>query len=150
MNTYSLAVLAYAEDLAGAMVDLLQIETVPVKQGNIDKGENSKREENSEESIPSESQQWPDTMDNTPTAKNSKFPPLRRAALHFLGLLVREAARYSCESFSKTALLSQTVIQRARVTLAYISSTDVDSVVRVMAREVHEGLEELLKARLGL
>lgn len=150
VNTYSLAVLAYAEDLAGAMVDLLQTESVPVKQDDIGKGEIPKQEENSEESISSESQQRMDTMDNTPTAKNSKFPPLRRAALHFLGLLAREATQYSCESLSKTTLLSQEVIQRARVTLAYISSTDVDSVVRVMAREVHEGLEELVKARLGL
>jgi len=150
VNTYSLAVLAYAEDLAGAMVDLLQTESVPVKQDDIDKGEKPKQEGNSEENISSESQQRLDTMDNTPTTKNSKFPPLRRAALHFLGLLAREATQYSCESFSKTTLLSQEVIQRARVTLAYISSTDVDSVVRVMAREVHEGLEELVKARLGL
>jgi len=150
VNTYSLAVLVYAEDLAGAMIDLLQIESVPVKQDDIDEGGNPKREEKVEESIPSESQRWPDTMDNTPTAKNSKFPPLRRAALHFLGLLTREATRYSYESFSKTALLSQAVIQRARVTLAYISSTDVDGVVRVMAREVHEGLEELSKAQLRL
>lgn len=150
VNTYSLAVLIYAEDLAGAMVDLLQIESVPVKQVDTDKAGNMEREANSEKSVPRESQERLDTMDNIPTAKNSKFPPLRRAALHFLGLLTREATRHSYESSSNIALLSQAVIQRARITLGYISTTDVDNVVRAMAREVHEGLEDLLKARLGL
>ncbi|KAJ3561227.1 hypothetical protein NP233_g10321 [Leucocoprinus birnbaumii] len=148
VNTYSLAVLAYAEDLTGAMIDLLQVENVPMKQ----QATGTSNEENVKTvEIPSVDEDPAETMDNAPTSKNSKLPPLRRAALHFLGLLVKEVTRHTYESDSSAAMmLPQATIQRARVILGYISATDVDNVARVMAREVREGLEDFQKAKLGL
>ncbi|KAF5364260.1 hypothetical protein D9756_000652 [Leucocoprinus leucothites] len=152
VNTYSLAVLAYVEDLASAMVDLLQVESVSVKQqapGTNNKEENVKQ--GGGPTVHDSSEESPETMDNAPMSKNTKFPPLRRAALHFLGLLVKEATRHVYESSSSgEMLLSQASMQRVRVTLGYISITDVDDVARVMAREVRKGLEDLQKAKLGL
>jgi hypothetical protein len=41
------------------------------------------------------------------------------------------------------------VFQRLSTTLGYISSTDKDKVVRVMAREAKENLEQLQHAAFG-
>jgi hypothetical protein len=40
-------------------------------------------------------------------------------------------------------------LKRAKTTLAYVASTDQDSVVRTMAREASEGLRQLQHAILG-
>jgi hypothetical protein len=169
VNTYSLAVLTYADDLANTMVDLIQVESVPIQeqvtrtdkkysQTSRDAGEKaskSSREDDTdtetEKAGDDDTEKPPETMDNTPTSTNRKFPPLRRAALHFLGLLVKEATRQLYESPSlANSFISQTLMQRAAVMLGYISATDADGVVQVMAREVREGLRDLQKAKLGL
>ena len=46
--------------------------------------------------------------------------------------------------------ISGLVVKRGITTLEYVSGTDVDDVVRVMARETAEQLEELRKAMVGL
>lgn len=170
VNTYAFAVLAYVEELAAAMVDLVQIESVPIQQpvkkskGNPeaeeyqdpqkdvemkfsmadDNGANAKAVEN-------DAKEHSETMDTSPTSANPKFPPLRRAALYFLGLLIKEAVRHSYESpIQKDIFLSNSLVSRATVVLGYIASTDEDNVVRFMAREVKEGLDDLRKALLGL
>jgi hypothetical protein len=157
VNTYSLAVLAYAEDLAGAMIDLLQVEGVPAQKQtsevNRRSAQSTKKELGNEaKTQEGELEEKPlETMDNAPTSTNTRFPPLRRAALHFLGLLVKEATRHTYESqTSGNMLLSRAATQRAVATLGYISATDEDNVVRVMAREVQEGLGDLQKAELGI
>ncbi|KAF9451696.1 hypothetical protein P691DRAFT_723445 [Macrolepiota fuliginosa MF-IS2] len=146
INTYPLAVLSYIEDLAGAMIDLLQTESVPIKP-RIAKDKDKKLVDELEEE---DTEKQPETMDNAPTSINAKLPPLRRAALHFLGLLVKETTRYTYESPSTNVLLPQGLILRALVTLEYVASTDEDNVVRVMAREVKQALGDLQNARLGL
>ncbi|KAJ7047394.1 hypothetical protein C8F04DRAFT_935919 [Mycena alexandri] len=120
-NTCSLALIPYVTDLSEAMIDLLQIE--------------------SSSNVSTESD------DNNPLSANSKLPPFRRAALHFLGLLIRETTRQIYESAHIE--FSNRSFKRIRTTLGYVASTDGDMVVRVMAREAVEGLGELEEAMLG-
>ncbi|KAJ4478038.1 hypothetical protein J3R30DRAFT_3290326 [Lentinula aciculospora] len=132
-NTYALAVLPYFVDLAEGMVDLLQVETV-----STDSTKNVKSEG-----------QTP-IMDDHPTSTNTKFPPLRRAALHFLTSLIRGSTKEVYESAAAIPHLSPELTKRMRITLAYISSTDDDMLVRVMAREASEDLAQLELAKLGI
>jgi len=114
------ALIPYVTDLSEAMVDLLQIE--------------------SSSTTPAESE------DANPTSANSKLPSFRRAALHFLGLLIRETTRQIYDSsFPESGM----AVKRIRTTLIYISGTDGDTVVRVMAREAVEALAELEEALMG-
>ncbi|KAH0840123.1 hypothetical protein J3R83DRAFT_1100 [Lanmaoa asiatica] len=46
--------------------------------------------------------------------------------------------------------LPATLLKRAKVTLGYIASTDEDGIVRVMAREANEAIDQLNKATLGV
>ncbi|KAF7355296.1 RTP1-C1 domain-containing protein [Mycena sanguinolenta] len=117
-NTCSVALIPYVTDLSEAMVDLLQIET--------------------------SSTTLAESEDSNPTSANSKLPSFRRAALHFLGLLIRETTRQVYDSYSESGM----VFKRIRTTLAYISATDSDTVVRVMAREAVEALSELENAMI--
>jgi hypothetical protein len=81
-----------------------------------------------------------------PTSMDSKLPPFRRAALHFLGLLIRETTKQLYES--SHVEFSGILLRRIKTTLAYVASTDGDAVVRVMAREAVEGLRDLEEAKL--
>ncbi|KAI5118985.1 hypothetical protein M0805_001124 [Coniferiporia weirii] len=92
------------------------------------------------------------TMDNQPTAANPRFPPLRRAALHFLSLLVRAltARAYEGEGVGPGTNVPGLLMKRGGIVLGYVSATDEDGVVRVMAREAAEQLEQLRKAVVGL
>ncbi|KAL1747481.1 hypothetical protein HDZ31DRAFT_31894 [Schizophyllum fasciatum] len=132
VQTYSLAVLPYLQDLTSALLDLLQVESVaeinppPSKELPA----SNPAADPAAKSAPS--------MDSQPTSTHSKFPPLRRAALHFLALLVRATKQHDG------------LIRRAKITLGYLSSTDQDNIVRVMARETGEELSELQRAIAGL
>ena len=167
-ETSALALLPYIADLFGGMVDLLQLESVPAtslpprkstessepdpddrqcgKDPRRTKLEDSHEDEEDEET----SQSPPVTMDDHPTLANSKFPPLRRAALHFLVLLIRACISRVYDMGSVGMLIPNVYITRARATLGYVASTDEDAVVGVMAREAREGLEQLSSALLGL
>ncbi|KAF5393666.1 hypothetical protein D9757_000047 [Collybiopsis confluens] len=131
-NTYALALHPHFVDLAEGMVDLLQVEATPPR------------------SISSAKDALPLMMDNNPTSSNSKLPPLRRAAIHFLSILIRSLTKEAYELFGDTQVLSTELSKRMRITLEYIASTDVDRLVRVMAREASEDLVQLERAKLGL
>ncbi|KAJ7095353.1 hypothetical protein B0H15DRAFT_775607 [Mycena belliarum] len=120
-NTCPLALVPYGTDLSEAMIDLLQIESSGVA--------------------------LKDSEDSNPTSVDSKLPSFRRAALHFLGLLIRETTRQIYDS--QHTEFSSKLLNRIRTTLAYLAATDSDRVVRVMAREAVEGLLELEEARMG-
>ncbi|KAG6919413.1 hypothetical protein DXG01_006296 [Tephrocybe rancida] len=130
-STSPLAMLPYAVDLASAMLDILQLEFVSIKSTSGDDSE-----------APS--------MDSEPLSANAKFPPLRRAALHFLVLMVRETTKQVYESSFGVELFPDTFVRRANTILGYIASVDRDSIVRVMAREAVEDLDQLSKAMFGL
>lgn len=127
------------------MVDLLQVETVPaaprVKKAPVEE----------EDEIEKSEPPTPATMDAQPTSTNSKFPPLRRAALHFLSLLIQACTARLYESSDGTDMVfPPQLVRRAKTTLGYVAATDEDAVVRVMARETLEGLDRLAEAMMGM
>jgi hypothetical protein len=95
-------------------------------------------------------------MDSQPTAADAKFPPFRRAALHFLGVLVRAYTRRAYASFDPNASpggiqpIDGFPARRAMTTMGYVAATDADVVVRVMAREVADAVHALERALVGL
>lgn len=186
---------AYVVDLVSAMVDLVQIESVPLQAlpgknkdtSNVDtgavgaavfqtgqsdaadvrtkldgsasgrtkgkvkagrsKGVNEKKPEEGEEEKVRENT----TMDSNPTEANPKFPPLRRAALHFLALLVRSTTARIYDLGDEEAFgLPDTLMHKGKTVLSYIAATDRDEVVRIMARETAEEIDELKNAIYGI
>lgn len=170
VETNALALFPYAADLFGGMLDLLQLESVPAtsppkttepSEPNTDDRERGKglrntkveggREGDGEGEITEPTPQPPPpTMDTHPAAADSKFPPLRRAALRFLALLTRECTTHVYSTGFTGMLIPDTYLMRARTTLGYVAVTDVDAVVRIMAREAKEGLGQLSNALMGL
>ena len=146
-DTADLALLSYAHDLANAMLDLLQVE-----------GSASARA--ADTNRPMTEAAAAASMDSEPTAADAKFPPFRRASLHFLGVLVRAYTRRASASPSSFvgAVPHGNIplgdddfpVRRATATLGYVAATDADAVVRVMAREVGEAVRALERARGGI
>uniref|UniRef100_A0A0W0FZR1 Uncharacterized protein n=1 Tax=Moniliophthora roreri TaxID=221103 RepID=A0A0W0FZR1_MONRR len=124
-RTYPLVLLPYFVDLSEGILDLLQVET-------------------------SRSSDTEAVMDDQPTSKNTKFPPLRRAALHFLSLLLKGTTEQIYDSSFGKEVFSKELIQRAKIILSYVSDTDVDTVVKVMGREALEQLAQLERAMIDL
>jgi len=129
VDTWPLALLPYTQDLCFGFIDLLQVETLAK---NI-RG-------------PMET-----TMDGDPTLKNSKIPALRRSAIHFLGSYFRAATKliYDERILNAIIMFPKSLVQKATVTLDYISSTEDDSRIRAMAKEARENIEDLQRAALG-
>lgn len=139
-------------DLVDAMIDLLQVESVPAAQRPAASSSSATSNEHKEGNIGAEkgTPNSPPTIDSHPTSTNTRFPPLRRAALHFLGLLVQACTTRIYETGSANAfLLPPAIMKRAKTTLGYIAATDADEVVCVMAKETVEGLIQLADAVVG-
>lgn len=122
VNTHALALLNYTDNLASAMLDLIQVETVTVTPYSKALPENEKPKRASV------------TMDSDLTTRNSKLPPFRRAALHFLTMLIRADISVVVRGSEKSRALS---------ILKYITLTDEDTIVRVMSREAADLLEDV-------
>ena len=121
------------------------------------------------------------TMDSDPTAVNAKFPPFRRAALHFLTTLLKACIRRTYADFEHRGGFNDVnqspglrfglpgsgsgqdterqilgiglgfptqLIRRTKTVLGYVATTDEDDIVRVMARECVEAMEEMARAVL--
>jgi hypothetical protein len=153
-DTADLALLPYANDLANAMLDLLQIEGARTLAQRHPPSLPSTADASSNSHNPSP----PSTphMDGHPAAADSEFPPFRRASLHFLGVLVRAYTRRAYDLSSSSASVGGVPpmydfpVRRATTTLGYVAATDADTVVRVMAREVGEAIHALQRALVGL
>jgi len=152
VNTYPLAMLPYLDDISQSLIDLLQIESVPLRDGGFQSASSDapdtnpappdhKNEQNEGENP---------TVEVNPLLTNPRTP-LRRAALHFLSILIKASTKLAYEETTRNpTLLSRGVFQRLSITLGYISSTEKDNVVWVMAREAKENLEQLQRAAFGL
>ncbi len=153
VRTNALAVLPYIVDLAGAMVDLLQVESVPMQPRagpRSDDASETKSDGGAGEAAGADPPK-PQPKESQPTTTDTKIPPLRRAALHFLGLLIQACTTRIYETGdTERFLLPPDIMRRAKTTLGYLAATDADDVVRVMARETVEGLDQLAEAALGL
>ncbi|CAL1711574.1 unnamed protein product [Somion occarium] len=144
-NTNTLALLPYTTELIEAMIDLLQIESVPVKPSAPHAGPEKQFD------MPAEKETSKATVDTQPTAANSKFPPLRRAALYFLSMLTRAYIEQMSDVCTRvTYILPAPLVRRAKLTVGYVAVTDEDSVVRVMAKEVLEGFDGIDEGMLGI
>jgi len=124
-DTADLALLPYAHDLANAMLDLLQVESSASARANLPPTEAAAAA----------------SMDSEPTAADARFPPFRRASLHFLGVLVRAYTRRRNINIPLDG--DDFPVRRTITTLGYVATTDADAVVRVMAREVGEAVRAL-------
>jgi len=133
VKTNAVSVLRYIDDLAAGMVDALQVEMVPTGQSP------SKDEQRKEK----------EALDSKPTAVDPKLPPLRRAALHFWTSLLHQLTR-AIYNGAVVERLPATLLKRAKVTLGYIASTDEDGIVRAMAQEANEAIDQLNRATLGI
>lgn len=120
------------------MVDLLQLESVSSPLPKIDKT-----------TSPITGEKRADPLDGNPTSTNSKYPSLRRAAIHFLTLLIRSTIQRLYDSPGEAPQIGSAV-KRVRTTLGYIAATDEDAVARAMAREAIDHLDQLNEAILGL
>jgi len=138
VNASSIAFIPYASDLSEAMIDLLQVESMPETP--------KPHEQGSESTNKGKEDQLKATKDSQSTLTDSKHPSLRRAALYFLGLLIRASTAGVYDSGYHGQTFSGSQVKRAKTTLAYVASTDKDNVVRVMARETIEGMERLNEA----
>ncbi|KAI0262307.1 hypothetical protein BC834DRAFT_828992 [Gloeopeniophorella convolvens] len=136
-DTADLALLPYARDLVDAMLDLLQIEGARAAA-------QTSPPPSADGTTPALS------MDAQPTAADARFPPLRRAALHFLGLLVRAYTRRALAADGTDAGVPEFPARRVTATLGYVAVADADAVVRVMAQEVGDAARALERALVGL
>ncbi|KAG6337346.1 hypothetical protein ID866_1719 [Astraeus odoratus] len=144
IKTSFVALTWYTNELSAAMIDLLQVEMVSVPK--IPLIHDSKLEERKDvDKKPTLDAE----IDSNITAVDPKLPPLRRSALHFLTLLVK-ALTQAVNDGSMAELPSAPFLRRAKATLGYMSSMDDDATTRVMAREADEGINQLMKATLGL
>ena len=161
VSTSPLAAFPYATDLVEAMVDLLQVEGVPVAaqtrsnespptQGGDEYTANGEQREH--ETTEGDRKSWrPDATEFKPTTTNSRLPPLRRAALHFLSLMLRAYASQAENAAAKAMnVLPPASLKRVRITAGYVANTDEDSIARVMAREVVEDVDSLAEVMLEL
>lgn len=152
-NTSAVAILPYAVDLTASMLDLLQVESVvasePVGVRTAEVNSTPVTVEETREKKPQTVKQ--DSNEYQPTTKNSKIPTLRRSALYFLSLLTRAfVAQLEDASTVAVYVLPGDLMRRAKTTVGYVAATDADLVVRVMAKEALEGLDDLAEAMLGL
>ena len=114
----------------------------------------------------------PDVMDTNPTTTEMKAAPLRRAALHFLSQLLRAhiSSLYNARSTravgdsnvtlnvegvwmqgisARDEVIPAALLRRAGIVLGYVGVTDEDGVVRVMAREASDLVDQYNEACLG-
>ena len=136
INTYPLVMLSYTEDLAQGMIDLLQIESRSALNARPNEpgercGKGDAEGEDNSGTKPA--------GDNDYLTSDPRYPPLRRAALHLLALLIRATAQ-AINDGNIILPFSAAFVKRARITLGYVAATDDDTVVRVMARETNEEL----------
>jgi len=153
VNTYPLAMLPYLDDISQSLIDLLQIESVPLRDGSLQSASSDAPDTNPAPSDHKNEQNEREnpTVEANPLLTNPRTPPLRRAALHFLSILIKASTKLTYEETTRNpTLFSRGVFQRLSITLGYISSTEKDNVVRVMAREAKENLEQLQRAAFGL
>ncbi|KAF5321604.1 hypothetical protein D9619_000281 [Psilocybe cf. subviscida] len=168
VDIYALAMLPYVVDLLRAMVDLLRTEGVTAQPEDVRRqmaanasantgpsDESKDKDPDAGTNMDSEGEdkpQAPPSLDIDPTSKNAKFPPLRRAALHFLSMLVRSATALVYDGTTRLSgdMFPRDLVRSISVTLGYIAATDEDSVVQVMARETKKNMEELQQAVFGL
>lgn len=155
VDTSPLSMLSWSDDLTSGIIDLLQLESVsylppitnpvpihsvidPPEAESPDMGTRGDRRLKEEDSIP-------------PLAISAKIPTLRRAALHFISLLLRAAVTRTYAS-SGTAFESFDAanLERLSTVVGYVWATDQDGIARAQAEECVTLINQLGRAKIGL
>ena len=147
VKTSSAALTWYTNELSAAMIDLLQVEMVLMsKTPSTHDGPKSgikKAEDDGKKPI------LDADIDATLSSVDPKSSSLRRSALHFLTLLIQTLTRAVYDEIT-VELPPAPFLRSAKTTLGYISCVDEDATTRMMAGEAGEGIDQLMKAVLGL
>ncbi|CUA70257.1 Cyclin-D-binding Myb-like transcription factor 1 [Rhizoctonia solani] len=139
VETSSVSITAWIEDILSGMLDILQLESVqavPLSRKS--------REETRENEVP----KLDALVDSNPQDADSKLPPLRRSALLCFALVIRsmvEGVYEGTRSAQLGDLRSKTI-----AILDYVRITDSDPVVRTQAAETLSLVKQLGRAELGL
>jgi hypothetical protein len=88
-----------------------------------------------------------EATDLQPTSNDSKLPPLRRAALHVVHVVLRASLEQVDESL--VVIRNAATVKRTKVTLEYIAFSDEDAVVRVMAKEAIGAINDFSRSFVG-
>jgi hypothetical protein len=124
-----LALLPRSEDLAQTCIDVLRIESRPLKPRARQAPASSSPEVSDEEEGPAPQRRRRPEETPDPTGTDSKHPSLRRAALLFLAMLLRTAR-------GTRGMLSSQTRASAKVVIAYLAQTDEDALVRHQSSEI--------------
>ena len=150
VNTYPLAMLPYIEDISQSLVDLLQTESAPLEHRKLQSAP-SDAPDTTRARKSDQSEETNLTLDSNLSLTNPKSASLRRAALHFLSILITASTKLVYEETTiNPNFFPRDMFHRLSITVGYVSSTDEDKVVRMMARESKEHLEQLQRAVFGL
>ncbi|PPQ63880.1 hypothetical protein CVT24_009506 [Panaeolus cyanescens] len=172
VSTYPYAMLRYTSDLCWTLLDLLKLESNIHKPVST-KGESGDGKEKGKEQGSKEGQRAsveddgntegdsekeppaPESLDTNPTSKNPKLAPFRRAALHLLMMILREALRVLYDDSTRDRGVVTSIVPRGFVgevggVLGMMGLWDEDGRTRVMARECAGAVDELKRGVLGL
>ncbi|KAG8908162.1 hypothetical protein FRB99_008705 [Tulasnella sp. 403] len=173
-ETSAVSILPWWADLSAGLLELVQLEGVAI-QSRTKKPNASEAGPSNDgvEGAARPKRKPEEEMDIKPLSVDPKMAPFRRSALHFLSMLLRstverlqdvqrapvmtlDSGNIKLPGLGRRGLMdseeyfSSDLLKRMRVVLGYARATDVDDVVRVMAREALELVNALEMARLGL
>jgi hypothetical protein len=146
----------YSREIGEAMLDLLQLETVTsVEKERYAKSkapddDRSQAATSSYITLKHIIQPGDIEMDLDPLQKDTKLSPLRRSAIHFLTVLVKNLLQQVYESGASSVSGNLFSAQRGLTTLRYIATTDADNTARVLAAEAADLLAQLRRAMLSI
>jgi hypothetical protein len=160
------ALLPWSNDLVGACLDLLRLESSPASQRTRKTNQPNDHDEHNDHNDEDDTQEQ--KTEREPTISNdSKHPVLRRAALFFLGLLFDSIAKASGEQLERQVLQPNEIrlsvqrqsstrspsrnidphyLQAAQTVLGYIKHTDIDTLAAHQAGEVLQILQRIRQA----
>lgn len=143
------ALLPWSLDLVNSVIDLVQIESVPMVAAPRPSAQITEASKSDQEDAP-HAKKKPAIIDEEPTnVHDSRHPVLRRGALVFLGLHVQTLLLRDRQVDTQMPVVSLNVrpvegpspalppslLQRARTILRYVKDTDVDPMTRQQAGE---------------
>jgi hypothetical protein len=149
IETAPMALLPYIYTLADACLTLLSLESRPLKrrrdesQAEDDDGDDAESlgPIRTEAELKSARKLIGYDESEEPLSTDPKHPSFRRSAILFIALLLRSTAVAEEDNTSTSGMLvSPEIVERTRVVLGYVGSTDEDGLVRFQAGQV---LDEL-------
>ncbi|EIN10764.1 hypothetical protein PUNSTDRAFT_112574 [Punctularia strigosozonata HHB-11173 SS5] len=136
-QTSAIIVVTHLSGVLGMVIDVLQTEAVSANLSS-----DSKHAPSTKSGVA-----ITEAMDLEPTSGLSKLPPLRRAAVHLCHVVLRASLVHGDDSL--VTMLDLSTVRRLRITLTYTASTDEDAVVRMMANEALDAINQFQRSLLG-